>query len=613
VRRFASSHPAAASFLGYFLLSVVLTWPLAVRIGCELPLGDNDLWQNYWNAWWWQRSIERGESAFHTDLLFHPTGASLGWHTHSPANVIAALPAAWIARWLGLDGPAAALTAATFAGFVLAAWGAHLLARELVAPGGPAVVAGIVFGFFPQHAEQSLEHLNLASYWAIPFALLYLARAARGRGRISWIGAGFFLALNALLSWHNAVLLLFTALAVVGAELKRAQHRARGLVSVGLASLLCLLLILPFLWPMIAEALQGGGGFKDPTHKPIDPLFLVVPHSGHPLWGGAVADLYERFRPYPAAGFVSYLGISVITLWTAAGAWRPRVLPAPGATGRGIRPWGPFLFWSALALFHLVLALGRSLRTGGVDFPSLKLPFALLDEVPVLNTVRVANRFLVPAMLAVSMLAAMGSAAVLAHLPGGPRRKRVAAAVFAALIAFDYLWLPYPLRSIPEPAWLPELAKLPPGLAVLDIPSGVGPRAAEDMFLQTRHGRPIAGGYVSRTPPEIEKTIAEHPVLNQIFLAHPPPPPPRETLTAAIRALGVGIVVLHLDRQTSVIEAERELSRDDRPGDLYTARIHNPEKGIAPGDFMRIRTEIRSEFGPAVYEGSEVEIYLVRK
>jgi len=363
---------------------------------------------------------------------------------------------------------------------------------------------------------------------------------------------------------------------------------------------------------MISEAARGGGGFKQPTHKPIDPLFLVVPHPGHPLWRAAVANLYERFRTYPSAGFVSYLGFTVITLWTAAGAWRPRVHLAPGAPGGGSRPWGPFLFWSSLALLHLVLAMGRSLRAGGVDFPSVKLPFALLDSVPGLNTVRVANRFLVPAMLAISILSAMGGAAVLAHLPGGAVRKRLAAAVLAGLIALDYLWLPYPLRGIPEPAWLAGLANLPPELAVLDIPSGIGPRAADDMFLQTRHGRPIAGGYVSRTPPEIERTVQKHPILNQVFLAHPPPPPPRETLPEAIRALGVGIVVLHLDRQTSVIEAEREIVRDERPADLYAARIHNPEKGIPPGDLMRIRAQLRSEFGRAVYEGPEVEIHLVK-
>jgi hypothetical protein len=607
------------SSLAYLGLSIALTWPLVPSLGSRVPMGDHDLWQNYWNAWWWERALSRGESPFRTDLIFHPTGASLGWHTHSPANVLAMLPVAKAAEAVGLDGPAAAVSAATFAGFFLAALGAFLLAREVVGRSGPAFLAGIAFAFLPQHVEQSLEHVNLASYWAMPFAVLYLLRAAAGSGPRAWIPAGLFLGLNALLTWHNAVLVLLIAAAVAAAGISRAPKKAAGVAGTALAGILAIAMMLPFLWPMLGELAGGGGGFKDPVHKPIDPLFLIIPSPGHPLWGKLVAGIHDRFRTYPSMGFLAYIGVSVISLWAAASLWRVRPAKsdertpgaAPIASGRRT-----FVFWSVLAVFHIVLAFGRHLQIAGMQFdgkeqPLIPLPFALLDAIPVLNTVRVANRFMVPAMLCLSVIAAMGGAA-LTRAFHGPRSSRAVLAGIGAAIVLDFLWVPFPLREIPRPAYLDVLADLPRGLAILDIPTGNGPRAASDMLSQTRHVRPIAGGYVSKEPPGIRETLKAHPVLLQVFLAHPPPPPPGESLVDAIRAIRVGLVVVHLDRTFGRIERERGEAARDRPDDLYYLRLFNMEKGIFEGNLDRIRAELREAFGDPSYADGDTEIYLVK-
>jgi hypothetical protein len=244
------------------------------------------------------------------------------------------------------------------------------------------------------------------------------------------------------------------------------------------------------------------------------------------------------------------------------------------------------------------------------EFKAVTLPFGLLDYVPILNTVRVANRFLVPAMLCLSVLAAMGGAAV-AGAMRGPRLARTALWAIGAVLVLDYLWVPYPLREIPRPAYLDALARLPAG-AVLDIPTGSGPRAALDMLAQTRHGRPIAGGYVSKAPPEILETLKAHPVLDVVFLAHPPPPPRGESLVDAIRALRVDIVAVHLDRATGRLERRQVEAREAHPGDIYTPRLFNPEKGIFEGDLDRIRAELREAFGPPAHADADTELYLVR-
>jgi hypothetical protein len=138
-----------------------MTWPLAANLTTHVPSGDNDLWQTYWNFWWWKEAlVDRHQSPYQTDMIFQPEGASLGLHTHSAANMLWTLP---INAWLGIP---AAMNSALLAGFVLAAFGTYLLAREYVRAPQAAFVAGLVAAFTPNHVEHSLEHLNLSSYLA---------------------------------------------------------------------------------------------------------------------------------------------------------------------------------------------------------------------------------------------------------------------------------------------------------------------------------------------------------------------------------------------------------------------------------------------------------------
>ena len=166
----------------YTLIAIILTWPLAAQFTSHVPGGNNDLFQNYWNLWLWKTSFfEQGVSPYSTDMLFSGTETSLAFHTHSPANTLLTLP------FLLLLGEGAALSLATLCGFILAAFGAYLLAKELLGDWRGAFLCGLIFAFFPQHFEQSLEHLNLSSYGAMPLFLLWMIRAIREPSSRSWI------------------------------------------------------------------------------------------------------------------------------------------------------------------------------------------------------------------------------------------------------------------------------------------------------------------------------------------------------------------------------------------------------------------------------------------
>ncbi len=593
------SFPGPRAALGlYALLAIALTWPLAWHLTDRLPAGDNDLWQSYWNFWWWRTALfERGQLPYSTDLLYQPGPVSLAFHTHSEANVIPTLP---IQLALGVP---AAFNTALLLSYVLCGWGGYFLAREIVGENRSALVAGLVLMFHPQRVEQSLEHLNLVSFQAMPFFLVFFLRLLRTGGWKNGLAAGLLYALNALYSWHNGLLVLPFALVLFAQALWRGERnggrpRPRISLDAALAGCIALACMLPFAWPMIREILAGETYFqKPPINRAIDPLFLLVPSESHPLWGRLFSGLYERLRGYAAAGFTCYAGSIALGLWLAGGWW-----------SRMRSPWKLWTFFFCLAI---VLAMGDSLASSGHD-SGIWLPFAGLRSVPILSTIRIPNRFIVPAMLSLSVLAAIGARELArradARRPGAGRWANVGLLV---LIALDFLAVPFPLRELPRPAWLEAVIEAPDGL-LLDVPGGHRARGAEDMYFQTIHHRPMVGGYTSCIPPGIEHRVASLPYLQLVFEGRPKMSAGQNVdvgsgLKQALEALPVRVVVVHLDRKRESLEEKARLAAG-----TPRARLFNPERGTSAAVIDESRTALRGLWGDPIFADAEAEVFVRR-
>ncbi len=594
---------ARLALLLYTVVALAMTWPLALHLDDRVLMGDNDLWQNVWNFWWWEEAItSRHQLPYSTDLLFQP-GAdrvpiSLAFHTHSEANVLTTLPITSVL------GPVAALNVSIFLGFILAGWGAYLLARELAATHAGAFVGGLIFAYFPHHVEQSLEHLNLASYQAMPLFLLFLVRTLHVGGRWDVLGCGLLFALNALYAWHNGLLILPFALALaLHGLVRRPEDRAGIVLRCSLAGVIATVVLLPFLLPKLGEMLAGADYFHKPAvNKGIDALFLIVPPDQHAIWGVLFADLYARLRGYPSVGFTCYVGwSSIVFAALALPRWRRRLLLGD-ASGSVTQPGYSYPLWLGIALFYTLLALGDSLVVGGMD-TRVPLPFALFRQLPIVDTLRVANRFMVPAMLALSVVAAVGAGAVLQRgfTLGRPRPWLLLASL---LVLVDFAWLPFPLRTIPDPAWTRVVREDFPGL-LLNIPGGYRARGAADMYLQTLHHQPLVGGYTSCVLPEIKNRVKALPFLAHVFEGRPTVTVDvREGLAAVLRELAVETVVVHLGRRRESLKEER-----DRRLGTPDARLYNPEKGMPTADLDAIRAALLERWGPPRYSDDAVEIY----
>jgi len=174
--RFASGPAPLFAFLAYSVVSLVLTWPLVLGLGSDVPgdLGDSLL--NMWILAWGAEHLPQlltgalSWSQFWDANIFHPSPLALSLSEHLFGQVLQILPVYWLTGNIILCYNL--LFVATFA---LSAFGAYLLVRDLTGDWRAAFIAGLVFGFLPYRIA-SVPHLQVMSAQWMPFALWGLNR-----------------------------------------------------------------------------------------------------------------------------------------------------------------------------------------------------------------------------------------------------------------------------------------------------------------------------------------------------------------------------------------------------------------------------------------------------
>ena len=559
--------------------TLLMTFPLALHWRSALPEGGNDLWQNYWNFWWWKQSLLEGRSPFWSPALFHPFGVDLRCHTHSAFNQILALPVNLAA------GEAAAYNFCVFFQLSLSAFAAWLLVRDLTGNAGAALLGGMIFAFFPHTMEQSLEHLNLVSTGFLPLVLFFLLRWRRSRRLGHALGFGACFGLNALCSWHLGILCSLVAVPAVvwfGREAWRTNAGPAYLRGVAAAAAVAALLTLPFA-PL--DGLVGANGcVKWATERGIDPAYLLTPPYANPVAGALVSERYAQ-RAYTVAGFVCYLGFVPLGLAALAVAARVRLLRT----------------WLVLFAGALVLAAGSPLIWDNVVREGVLLPFAIVRKLPVLEHFRVANRFMVLVGLALAVLAGHGAACARAALRPGWRRW--AAPLAAILLLAEYSWLPYPLRPLEHSPLLSELRERPG--AVLNVPFLQRPRSVRNQVAQTVHERPIAGGYLSIPHHSLREFYLTEPAL--AAFAKTPPADARVDVPR-LRELGFATLVIHKQSQESArAEALQRTARTD----ILAFRRADLLGGVPDSTIANIRSQLDQALGGAALEDDQLAIYFL--
>jgi hypothetical protein len=255
-----------------------------------------------------------------------------------------------------------------------------------------------------------------------------------------------------------------------------------------------------------------------------EPASFLLPLTSTSRWSEIAHAVFGGGSGLGQLEFACYLGILVFPL---------------SLTGLVLRWREPLARFAAFLLgLYLVFALGpvllherEPLAIAGSTVP---LPFALWRQVPVLGAVNQSGRYMLIGYMAMALGLAWLVAALREKL-GAPRARALAVALGAA-VWLDYAFVPV-LADLPE---VPELAGRDGLVLDPDLES------SRTMYYQTRHGRRLVGGYLSRTPPFLVQRYREMPGIAWFFGGAAGPIDTAE-LVGGLREAGVENVLLRPD------------------------------------------------------------------
>ncbi len=497
----------------YALIVVFITWPLATHLNTD-TIGSSvratDDVEHVRMIWWVKYALQHGLNPFYQSLFGYPDGffSAIQWAqplVYWPAGLlsfivgIAAAYDLWIMIVLVLDG----LTA-------------YWLCLELLRGGRDdepttwpmalaALLGGAIFMTFPATQSHLMwGHINIVSNYGLPVLAWSLYRILNGRGTLRTAIIGALAGWAVLLGNYTGIVYLLLPLVLFGAlyllftrrkQLLQVNWRViRQLVIVFGG---CALLSLPFYLPLLVDA-------TNPAHS----AYLDTQSAG---WVMFSTDLSSFLAPSPLTPwlkpFVPYFSYTIFnTNKTEGTAYLGLVaailaIVAIGRQRKGIGPWLTILLGSMLFSLGPMLKWNEQpvVYTLGLDKSNIVLPWALFQNLPVINLARTPGRFNVTTGLALGILAAFGLESILRRVPKPSLRVALSGALLAASVAEYQMIFPFATHPIAQAAYFDQLANRDDIRAVFDVPFE---ETTHDALLeQIQHHKPIIGGYYARLTP----------------------------------------------------------------------------------------------------------------
>ena len=591
-RRPAVIHLGA--FLAYALLTVLMTFPLVLRLADSVPgwPGDNLLY--VWLLWWYKRAlVDLSISPTFSPLLFAPHGLEMARTEMTWANTVLALPLTTL--W----GSVIAYNVMQLLSFVLTGFATYLWIWQITKDHIAGFVAGTIFAFSPYRMAHSPGHLPLMATQWLPFLLFAVERlACTRRLRFAALG-GLFLGLNAWASWYYFYISLFMIpiylLIRFGHWLTRLRsprfwQACAVLLAVGFAMLAPA--ALPFL--NLHQTGQMQHPFFTLERLGANPTDFFVPNLLHPIWGEALRELV----PFQWTLWVEkslYLGVIPLLLALLAVLWKRRQRSVRALAWLAVLSFvlalGPTLHWAgqrvhltiptgAMALlYHLGITPYLTARIDPVLLGDMQLnhyifvplPSLLLYLfVPFTNAMRAIGRFGMVTTLAVAALAGWGMAALREKSPGRFTSWFLPTVVLG-LVLFEFFALPYEMTTLrPRPIDL-WLAEQPEGVMV-ELPITNGLRPLKEYYATIHQQGRLFG---PTNLPFNRSDLVERGEHLYSF--------PDADSMASLRAYGVTYVIVHTDEYDNWAERVAPWETD---GQLRLGRCFEDICGyiIAPAD-----------------------------
>ena len=530
----ARTHLAVAG--ASLALAIGITFPLVARLGTHVPMPAylhaepwrHVYWAHLWSLWLAKQQASHWPPPLATALIYYPVGVWIPSLTQIASTAAFAVP---LQSVLGL---VAVGNVIMIGGLALAAYLACLLAYRVTADWPAALVAGAIFAGAPIVTANLQGHLYVIS--GLPCLPLYLLclLAALDRPRPGTaIAAAAAFSISMLAYWYYAVFLALFTVVIVSARLADARNRpsmrrlaaaAATFAAVVIPVALAVLLPFAFRGNQIAPPAPMQSSIDEMREWSVDLVAFFLPAYDHWLAGPLVRATRARL----GGNFTlqtAYLGYTTLALAAVA------LVRAPRSAVRA---------WAMAALLFFVLALGPYLHVGGTE-RAVPLLLSVIHAVPPISGVRDLSMYVVPLMLCLALLAAIGLRIASSRRTPGARRA-IAAAAFA-LVAAEYAIVPFPLFRAQLPSAYAAIASDRDAGTVLELPLSTPPLYE---FYQAHHGRPMVAGYLNRVSPWYEEYAENFPVLRRLKGSHASLEPLDATdVDAFLRFFHVRWVVIH--------------------------------------------------------------------
>jgi hypothetical protein len=564
----------------YLPLTIAFTWPLVLHPASRLtaPITVGDPYLNLWILGWDLRVLTIHPLAFVTGgvfnaNIFYPATNTLAYSDNFLIQALAVWPLYAVTHQLVL-----CYNALLFVSLLASAIAMHLLVREVSGSRWGALMAGLVWGFWPYHFAHLLQ-IQLQALYFFPLAFLFLHRVVdRGRLR-DVLGLGAAAACQTISAVYYGVMIA-VALSVTGLVFtvgRKGRDRIRLTRQLLLAGAVGAICIAPVAWPYLRLQQQGfvrtvyeaaEHGAAPKSYLWVPPDYTLYQHLGLSS-GPAATDTFER-QLFP--GFI----VVILALLGLYGAPRRREFPLV----------------SAMAL---LIAVGVMLSFGpdGAGW----LYATIHRHIVGFQAIRVPARFGVLVTFGLAVLSGFGMRVVAGNgvLPKSfPRYGKLLGGILLGLTFLEYLHAPLPSVSPPslhtaEGDWLAHA--LQPG-AVLYLPLYADKQNTPVMVASLEHGRPIVNGHSGSRPPfflALVDSMQLFPSVDSLWTLHD---------------LGVRYVV---SRSSVVAPASSPLVERARfPDAVVYELVWTPstEAALAP-----VESNPPPDGGPAPFHRSESAVY----
>ncbi len=488
-------------------LTLLLTYPLALHMASTVLNDTPDTHLFLWTLGWDVHALTSHPLSIFDANIYYPQRLTLAYSENLIGSAFFAAPVLWLT-----GNSVLALNVVTLLSCVLCGLGAYVLAHRLGLSTASSIVCGLIFAFSPARFFR-ITQIHLATVQWVPFTLAYLhSYLDHGRARDARIALAFF-SMQALTSGHGAV---FATLAVVALLVFRlatgdSLHIARRVRDVGVAGAMLLLPTALVFLPYLAVENELGLQRSLENFDPVPVSFLASPTTVHSFLLSLLpgTPVNEAANGFLFPGYVPLVFAAVAIL-----------------AGRGFRgDKRTLVFYSLLTMLCLWLSAGTPLKL-----------WSWVNGLPGLSLVRVPSRFMILAVLGLSVLAGFGFERLSRGLSAGPQRA-MAIAVSVVLI-LECAGIPLQLAPfrVEFPGVERWLADQPKPFVVAEIPVGLKARFQTTYMLHSMaHWQKTIQGYSGVQAPVHDRLYEELKYF------------PDERSLKSLAELGVTHVVVHAE------------------------------------------------------------------